>query len=346
MFNKFSKFLICVVCLTIASCSTFIGRKSDDYQVSNSIKATNLPDRFDRSTLGQKYAIPDAVNTRQRTGQLDSLRPNSELENNRVNLVKIQRLGSQTWILATLTTGEIWPRVNYFIQKLRIPTINVDSKSGIIETDLVQFTNDPLYHQFIILLEKGVQLNTTEVTIYHRSFEEAPARLPLDWKLESDSQSREAWLREAIANELAVTINDNNISLLGEVVGSRSRVSIVAAIDKEPYLLLQLSNERAFGSVAYSLQRDGFTIESQSRIEGSFSVAYLRASSNKNKARKRKNFFYRIFSFAKQSKAVTYNIQLSFSVDFTEVRIRDENNYQLSRDEAIRLLTIIRQNLT
>ena len=345
MYNIFSLVLFFAL---LTGCSSFLARSSNDYNRSSSIDDTSVPDRFDRSALGQKYNIPTSSNSPiAATGFGGTPRPQVNYQGQTENFVKIQKLGSQTWILATLPTGEVWPRVNYFIQKLAIPTVNVDSNSGIIETDLVRFTNDPLFHQFIILLEQGVQLNTTEVTIFQRSYKERPVRIPLEWSLESTNPVREAWMREALANELALTINDNSISLLGEVIGSRSRVSIVSPIGKEPYLLLQLSDERAYGSVAYALQRDGFTIEAQSRVEGAFSVSYRAGGAKKKKGEvKKKSFFRRLFSFRRKEKIEFYNLQLSFSSGYTQVRIRDVNNYQLKRDLAVKLLTLIRYNLT
>jgi len=331
---------LCSLLLLIVSCSTFNGKRSNDYQTSNSLAITEIPEGLESSKLGVKHSIPnsdiDILNEQDAIATVP--RPLNTFSQKSNNFVKIQKLGSQSWILASLQVGAIWPRVNYFIQRLNIPTINIDSAAGIIETDLVQFTADSLYYQFKLVVDQGVQLNTTEITIYERSFVAVPNNLPTQWSGVSTNPEREEWMREALANELALTINDQTASLVGEVVGRKSRVSIETTA-QQPYILLQLNSERAFGSIAYALQREGFTIEKQSRSEGAFSVIY-RNPKNKKKS----NFFTRLFK--RKSKPVNYQIQLTVTTDNTEVRIFDNNNAPLKRDKAIELLTIIRNNLT
>ena len=342
--NNITRLIWLSITITLLSdCSWFRG-KSTNYEESNSIPPVETPGGLDRNTLGQRYPIPENVSGSlnytppQRSTKVP--RPQSNVSNTQRNQIKIQSLGDESWILASLPPSEIWPRVNYFLQNIRVPTINTDTQSGIIETSLVQFKGDDLLHQFLIVLEQGVQLQTTEIKLIQRSFITEPRTIPDTWRKKSADVSREQWFRDALANDLASTINDSSVSLVGSNINAKSKVQIISPQSSDPYLALDFSYERAYASVAYSVSRGGFKIVNEAKTKGTFVVTL--GSTGKVK----KSFWRRMAFWRSSSKPKTYNVNLRVLNNVTEVRISDKRGRSLKRELTEQLLVIIRSNLT
>lgn len=329
---------------TISSCSWFKS-KSSKYENSNQIPALSTPEGLRREGLGQRYPVPDNVasqpNYKPPQRQTASVpRPPNSASSTQRNQIKIQSLGNESWILATVPPNEVWPGVNYFLQSVSIPTINTDTQSGIIETGLVQFRDDPQLHQFLIVIEQGVQLYTSEISIFHRSFISEPRVIPRTWEKKSADLSREQWFRDALANNLATLINDSSVSLAGSQINAKSKVRIVTPQSSDPYLALDFPYDRAYASVAYSLQKGGFKITEEYKPEGRISVTF---GSNETI---KKSIWQRMVFWRSSKKPKPYTVIVRALGDVTEVRISDRRGRSFDHKLAEQLLTIIRSNLT
>jgi len=190
------------------------------------------------------------------------------------------------------------------------------------------------------VLEQGVQLETTEIKVLHRSFVTEPRTIPHTWSNQSDDVGREQWFRDALANDLASTINDSSVSLAGRKINAKSRVEIITPQSSDPYLALDFAYERAYASVAYSLSRGGFKIVDESKADGAFVVSFESAK------KEEKSFWRRMAFWRGAPKQKIYNVYLRVLGDVTETRISDQRGRSINRPLSEQLLTIIRSNLT
>lgn len=342
-----------ILCLTACSyISQLLKDESTDYRKSNEMPRLQIPGQLNSVSLGQRYPMPATTATSiqeaySKTDPFSVPRPaviSTGASFSTEHKVKIQKLGDETWVLVSLPPEEVWPRVNYFLQLIKIPAAKVNSQKGLIETELIQFRGDPMKHQFLIVLEQGVQINTTEVRIVQRSFDKQPLVLPVFSNKTSMDIKREKWLQGELANQLAVTINESSASLAGQSIGARSKVSLITAKSSEPFIELKLNPSRAQASIAYSLKRGGFSTLSSDLKKGQFIVTY---TDEKGKPSIFWNFLTAWWpGDDKPEQQVEYIVELRRLEETTEIRIMDKNRRGINPKLAIKLLTIIRYNLT
>lgn len=332
----------------LSSCSwmgldeTFRDR-SNDYRRSAELEHIDVPTELDSDLVGELYPIPEGsqVANYQVGNEFEVPRPRSVAINVSANEVKIQKLGSASWILTSVPPSETWPLVRSFLTRQAIPTARADANSGVIETSWFTLTDDEnMLHQFLIRLSQGVQLNTTEIEITQR---QVSASATLDeipeWPEVSADEEKETWLRDTMAAALADENTLGTASLLGREIGAAQKVSIVAPETDAPYIDMDLIFQRAWASVGYALGEDGFTVSDRS-IEAQYYVAeYL------NPVEEERSFFQRLRG-VKKAEPARYRVQLeTLESGRIHVKVYGENGQPLSQRESYIVLERIRGNL-
>ena len=355
---KFSNLmLIAITGLFGVSCSWFgAGERGNDYRRSAELPAIDVPESLDSEVVGELYPIPQGgqVASYQIPSEFEVPRPRSVSLNGSVNEVKIQKLGDVSWILTSLAPSDSWPLVRNFLARESIPTSVANAELGTIETAWFSLVDDEkIINQFLISLSQGVQLNTTEIDIVHRSLnaEDVPDDLP-KWTSKSDDIEKEHWFRDILASSLASEVSLGTASLSGREIGAAQKVSIVAPELSHPYIDMNLAFDRAWASVGYALDNDGFSITQSLFDERRYVVEYA------DKDAKRPSILSRLFSQENSLQAIVRgegveSEKTSFQVvlevqgeDRVIVRVYDADGMELSQRESYILLEIIRTNLT
>ena len=333
----------------LVACSSNDGplrNRSEDYLRSDSVAVIEVPEGMDSSRIGEIYPIPQGgeAASYEIDEDFDVPRPNSMTSNAAANDVRIQNLSGDYWILAALPPSETWPRVRNYLTEAGIPTYQTEASLGVIETSMMQFNDDDFNtHQFRLILSQGVQRGTTEVKVVQRAFpkDNVPTSLP-NWSNSSESSTREQWLREELAAALANDLSTGAASMLGQEIGAREKVEMHTPETEDPYIRLILSYERAWGSVGYALDREGFQIDDQDRTSGIYYTSYAPPVLEEDEP----GFVMRLFGADQERPRTDYQVQLRPAEDGIEVRIFRSDFSTLSQRDAFNLLTIIRNNLT
>lgn len=254
------------------------------------------------------------------------------------NEVRIQNIGADYWVLLTVPPSETWPRVQSFLVRQGVPTQTGDARAGIIETGLVQLSDDTgLWHQYRIAIKQGVQRNTTEIAIRQRQFDTEPTdagQLPPWGDAPSQSQDAEAWLRDTMASALADTLADSTISLLSRDMESQSRAQLVDDSEEQPFLHLDLPWRRGWASVSYALGSAGIEAQSQDSDAGYFIINHSMSV--------RGGLFGRT-----RTRTVQYQLHLTNRGDEgLELRVNQMDGQPLEREQAVAILTLISSHLT
>ena len=254
----------------LGGCSAILGDfspfrdRSDDYLNAQAIDVIAIPEDLDREALGQLYPVPEAGDVRDY--QLDDefvvprVMPNLEQAN--TSGVRIQRLGEDSWILTSSAPSETWPRIRDFLSDNGLPTEFANASTGTIDTGWVELDEIPdLVHQFRIILEQGVQLDTTEIVIQHREFASAafPTNIP-EWTEGSDDADQEEWLRNNLSQALANEDATSSASLLGQEIGAAVKVNLETPQDDLPFIVMHLNADRAWASIEYALTTETFSV--------------------------------------------------------------------------------------
>src|SRR5690606_17823168 len=97
---------------------------------------------------------------------------------------------------------------------------------------------------------------------------------PQQWPEESADSQREQDMLQILGEALAGDVSSGTVSLLAQAIGGAEKVEIVTPKVADPYLLMKLDMDRTWASVAYSLQRGGFTTIDQDQSGGIFYINY------------------------------------------------------------------------
>lgn len=258
---------VLVLVMLISGCSRLLGdnnpfrNRSNDYLQATALEPIQVPEELDNEAIGQLYRVPDAGEVPDYQLGDEFIVPRVEASLNETNnsAVRIQRLGTDSWILASAPPSETWPRVRNYLANNGIPTEFANAATGTIDTAWVELeAEETTVHQFRLKLEQGVQLNTTEIVIQQREYPSSalPAILP-EWpEAGSDDPEQEEWLRNNLAQSLALDDVTSSASLLGQEIGAAQKVSLRTPANENPYIELLLSEERAWASVTYALNID------------------------------------------------------------------------------------------
>src|SRR5690606_38784548 len=91
-------------------------------------------------------------------------RPQPLAANSIDEVIRIQSLGDERWILSNRDPSEIWPRVRNILNRSGIPTARAEAAQGILETVWLEFKGDEeSNHRYRFYLQPGVQMNSTEI---------------------------------------------------------------------------------------------------------------------------------------------------------------------------------------
>ena len=331
------------VILSLTGCGWLgLRDRSNDYLLAEETEVTAIPAGLDRSVIGQLYPIPQIASESIELVDFEAPRPQPASVNTFEQLVKIQSLEGRRWVLINIPPSELWPRVRSVLNRNGVPAALAEGSSGVIETVWVKFNSDEdNSHRFRFQISPGVQVNSSEISLLHnqavRSEEEQAV-----WPQASDSDQREKDMLTMLANELAGASDYASVSLLAQNIGGEAKVVVITPEVADPFIQIKLSFDRAWASILYSADRGGFTLVDKNRSEGTLYVNYT------DKATDEPGFFARWFGEDSGDQILEVNYQVLVQVvgANVEVRVVGPDSEGLGKAETLRLLKILRNNMS
>ena len=317
----------------LAGCSSsMLESKKIEYKSAGKLPSLEVPPDLTQPTRDDRYAVPDvspkgsatySAYSGERTGQTRAASTSPDLLP-QVDKIRIERSGTQRWLVVPGTPDKIWPGLKEFWQDLGF-IVNVETpETGIMETDwaenraklpqdIVRSTIgkvfDNLYStaerdKFRTRIEKGAQPDTTEIYISHRGMYEVytnEGKTDTRWQprqpdpdLESEMLSR-LMVRMGMDETRAKTV-------IAEGAKSDDKAKIVTGKGDTSVLELQEPFDRGWRRVGLALDRVGFTVEDRDRTEGIYFVRYVDPEIDAQKKGEDKGFLAKL-AFWKSSKA-------------------------------------------
>lgn len=269
--------------VAVTGCSGLFGQegyfrdRGDDYLKADVIKPMKLPEGVSSERIEQLYAIPAShSNSFDELADFEVPRPQPLSDNAFTDKVKIQKLANNRWILINAAPAEVWPKVRQFLSVNRLEVVFTDATNGVIETGWLKFKSDEQNKdKYRLQIEQGVQPGSSEVHVLHMSVsQEIPGRGQINWPKQSINAEREAWMLDELASTLASdTTTGQSASLLAQTIGVSDKVELLVE-DQEPLLRLDLDYSRAWATVGYAVQKEGFTLWDQDDIVGVYHVDF------------------------------------------------------------------------
>lgn len=288
----------------LAACSGGIlpESKKIDYKSAGKLPTLEVPPDLTQPTRDDRYAVPDVTPrgtatyseyAGERTSGATSTAP-AVLPT--VDKMRIERAGSQRWLVAAGTPEQLWPTLKEFWQELGF-IINIEKpEAGVMETDwaedraklpqdIIRGTLgkvfDSLYStaerdKFRTRVEPGAEPGTTEIYISHRGMYEVyvnEGKSETRWQPRPAEPELEAEMLRRLMIRLGV--EENRAKTMIAAAPQQERAKLTRAADGAGTLALMEPFDRAWRRVGLALDRVGFTVEDRDRSQGLYFVRYI-----------------------------------------------------------------------
>lgn len=290
----------------LAGCSGSIlpESKKIEYKSAGKLPPLEIPPDLTQQSRDERYAVPDVSASKgsatysayssERSGQARTTTAQAVLP--QVDTMRIERSGTQRWLVVQGSTERLWPAVKEFWQEMGF-LVNVEiPEAGIMETDWAEnrakipqdfIRNtlgkvlDSLYStaerdKFRTRLEKGAEPGTVEIYISHRGMYEIfvnEGKSETKWQPRPADPELEAEMLRRLMVRLGVEESRAKTMVAADQKQERAKLS--RSSDGAGALLLEEAFDRAWRRVGLALDRVGFTVEDRDRSQGLYFVRYV-----------------------------------------------------------------------
>jgi outer membrane protein assembly factor BamC len=243
----------------------------NDYKEAPELPQMQLPEGTRvAGQLQEIYPIPEVSNDDYATRGDKVPRPEPLLAASAEQMVRIQRLGDDSWALIAIPPGQLWPQVRSFMAAANIPIGRVDARSGLIESSYLELQNQELPARFRFRVERGVQRGNSELHVL-QMFRSTDAD---GWPQRSDDLELEAEMLRSVAQFIANSADTAPVSMMAEQsIAATGKLQLIEEGDAA-YLRLELPFDRAWASLARAIEDAGFTITDRDRSAGRYYARY------------------------------------------------------------------------
>jgi outer membrane protein assembly factor BamC len=284
---------VTIAALALGGCELMEPKKID-YKSAGKAPSLEVPPDLTAPTGDNRYSVPDVGGSGPATYSAYSKERREKPAANAVLLpeqekARIERSGSQRWLVVSASPDQVWPVVKDFWQELGF-IINLESKeTGVLETDWAEnrakipqdFIRrglgkliDSVYStaerdKFRTRVEKSA--NGTEIYISHRGMYEVYA---------SEGKDKTVWQPRPTDPELEAEMLRRLMVRFGveearaETLLARQQAPEMARIVGAD-LEMDEAFDRAWRRVGLALDRIGFAVEDRDRSKGTYYVRYI-----------------------------------------------------------------------
>lgn len=304
---KFSALCVALVS-ALTGCSMF-DKVMDSGKVDYKAQAKRTP-RLDLPpdlTLPQqtdRFAVPDSggkgtatmsAYNADRTNTGGVVQPQSSGVLPQVDKMRIERAGSQRWLVVNASPDDLWPQVKEFWQETGFLIDIEQPEAGVMETDwnenraklpndiirntigrlIDQLYSTPERDKFRTRLEPGAEPGTTEIYVSHRGVVEVYTNERSDntvWQPRPADPELEAEMLRRLMVRLGADNERAKVLLAAQPVAERAQL---VSADKGSTLQVYEGFDRAWRRVGLALDRVGSTVEDRDRSQGVYFVRYV-----------------------------------------------------------------------
>lgn len=271
--------LVSFLLISLSACSWltddesgYFRDRSDDYRKARVEKGIKVPADLDDDALQDIYVIPPVTEQLHVSGEFEVPRPAPLVARESEELVRIQKLGSEQWMLAAVAPGQLWPQVRAFISTSGVSIARVDARAGVIETGWLEREDGGMQERYRFRIEQGVQRNTSELHILQM----AMVGDTDSWPEASTDSEHEGDMLHAVGQFIANSTETAPVSMMAQqAISASGKVSMQEEADGTPYIRLELPYYRAWASVERALRESSFRTRDRDRSTGVYYIRYV-----------------------------------------------------------------------
>ena len=352
--------------------------KKIEYKSAGKLPPLEIPPDLTQQSRDERYVVPDVSSSKgsatysayssERSGQARTTTAQDLLP--QVDKMRIERSGTQRWLVVGGAPDKLWPGVKEFWQELGF-LVNVEvPEAGIMETDWAENRAkipqdairstigkvfDSLYStaerdKFRTRLEKGAEPGTVEIYISHRGMYEIytnEGRSDTKWQPRPADPELEAEMLRRLMVRLGVEESRAKTMVAAEQRQDRAKLS--RATDGAGALLLEEAFDRAWRRVGLALDRVGFTVEDRDRSQGLYFVRYVDPDIDGKKKDDDKGFLSKLMFWkggaADKPTQAQYRIQIKTVGETTTVQVLTREGGIDRSDTSRRILGLLHEQL-
>jgi outer membrane protein assembly factor BamC len=373
--------LLAASLLVLTACSGNIlpESKKIEYKSAGKQRLPSLavPPDLTQPSRDERYAVPDvppkgsatySAYAGERSGATTA--SSSPVVLPSVDKMRIERSGSQRWLVVAGTPDNLWPAIKEFWQEAGF-IVNIElPEAGVLETDWAEnrakipqdFIRstlgkviDGLYStaerdKFRSRLEKGAEAGTTEIYISHRGMYEVYVTEGKDqtrWQPRPADPDLEAEMLRRLMVRLGADEARAKTQMAAEP--KQERAKLARAADGAGTLTVQEPFDRAWRRVGLALDRVGFTVEDRDRTQGLYFVRYVDPEADLRKTDGDKGWLSKL-AFWKSNKIdvdpkAQYRIQVVSAGSDSNVRIMTREGGVDTSETARKILGLLFEQL-
>lgn len=369
-----SALLFVLLASVLAGCGIIPESKKIDYKSAGKAPRLDVPPDLSQLTRDERFLVPDAggkgsatfsAYSADRAGQSQVRNTNLLPE---VEKIRIERAGSQRWLVAGLSADQLWDQVKDFWQETGFIIKMERPEAGVMETDwaenraklpndVVRATLgkllDSIYStgerdMFRTRFEPGAQPGTTDIFISHRGMIEvytSSAKDDTRWQPRDADPELEAEMLRRLMVRLGADEKRAEVMVAAAKVEPKARLA--QAGEGAGKLIVLERFDRAWRRVGLALDRVGFTVEDRDRNAGIYFVRYVDPEADQ--AKKDGSFLSKL-NFWSPSKEKTagkgaYRIQLQGEGSNTRLTVLTQEGGEDNSDTAQRIVKLLLQQL-
>ncbi len=362
LFSRFLPLSILALAMLAAGCSTFEGDRID-YKSAGKGASLEVPPDLTQLSRESRYVVPGVAVTASgyAAGQTNVSVPTAA---NAVGDVRIERAGSQRWLVVNRPAEKLWSPVRDFWQESGF-LLTIDQQNlGIMETDWAEnraklpqdFIRNALGKVLENLYSTGerdkfrtrleVNGSTTEIYVSHRGMVEQIKNA----SSRADTSEGTVWVPRQIDSELETEFLRRLMVRLG-VSQEQAKAAVTAGATKplariadaggKPVVQLDEGFDRAWRRVGLALDRTGFTVEDRDRTQGLYFVRYVEPNEKKDPG-----FFAKLFTSSGSDAApLKLRIAVKSAGDSSTVSVLDASGAADGSANAQRIVKVIADDL-
>lgn len=359
-----SKLALWGLSLALTACSTAsLESEKVDYKSASKARTPSLEIPPDLSQLSRdnRYVVPGAPVTASGYQAAAANKTDAPTAVASVGDVRIERSGTQRWLVVDRPAEKLWEDVKDFWQDNGFVFVLDQKDLGILETDWAEnrakIPDDALRNmlgklfgslyssgerdKFRTRLERTPS-GGTEIYISHRGMVETYTQRTAEdtrWQPRpSDPELETEFLRRLMV-KLGVSQEKSKEQVAAITPQKIARISAVNGL---PVVLIDEGFDRAWRRVGLTLDRTGFSVEDRDRSQGTYFVRYVEPSPDKTEP----GLFTKLFSSKPKDKApIKYRIVLKGQANGTVVSILNGEGEPDTSDNAQRILKVIADDL-
>ena len=362
------------IALVAGGCKTatdLLEGKKVDYKSAGSLPPLEIPPDLTTPSRDNRYAVPETGKSTATLSGYQAERSQQPKPGNtallpNVDKMRIERAGTQRWLVVQEPPEKLWPLVKDFWQENGF-LIQVEvTEAGVMETDwaenrakipqdmirstlgkiLDQVYSTPERDKFRTRLERGGD-GTSEIYLSHRGMIEVYVSEGKD-KTMWQPRPADPELEAEFLRRLMVRLGARDEKAKQQVAAAAqpARASLNKSGDGRELLEVQEPFDRAWRRVGLALDRVGFTVEDRDRQKGLYYVRYADPEADKKKESPGlldRLAFWR--SDDVKVKAEQYRVQVRGASSNSEIVVLNKDGGAEQSSTAHRILTLLHEQL-